>query len=63
MVDCTSSDAVASQYPGWMAKGLSIATPNKKGFSGDMSLYRSIVNANGSKTYAYHEATVGAGLV
>ncbi|KNC77349.1 hypothetical protein SARC_10188 [Sphaeroforma arctica JP610] len=61
MVDCTSSDAVAGQYPEWLSQKLSIVTPNKKGFSGDMKLYKTLSQAN-QNTYVYHEATVGAGL-
>ncbi|OZJ03520.1 hypothetical protein BZG36_03422 [Bifiguratus adelaidae] len=64
VIDCTSSDSVAELYPSWLKQGLSIVTPNKKGFSGDLNLYKSIVelsrSANGP--FAYHESTVGAGL-
>ncbi|KAI7872920.1 homoserine dehydrogenase-domain-containing protein [Spinellus fusiger] len=68
IVDCTASDAVARLYPSWLQAGLSIVTPNKKGFSGDLDLYRSIQSlaanfGKGGKTpLAYHESTVGAGL-
>jgi homoserine dehydrogenase len=64
IADCTSSDGVAAQYPEWMDKGISIVTPNKKGFSGDRALFDTIIGKRaGGKAYAYHEATVGAGLV
>ena len=64
LVDCTSSDSIASKYPEWMKRGLSIVTPNKKGFSGDRAVFDAIMSARDSKiAYAYHEATVGAGLV
>ncbi|KAJ1730438.1 Homoserine dehydrogenase [Coemansia biformis] len=64
VVDCTSSDAVAELYPQWLAKGLHIATPNKKAFSNDLSLFRRIQELSGSPQgpSVYHEATVGAGL-
>ncbi|KAJ3415142.1 hypothetical protein HDV05_005422 [Chytridiales sp. JEL 0842] len=67
IVDCTSSDAVAALYPSWLKKGLHIVTPNKKGFSGDYSLYQSIKEisqpkANTRFPLVYHESTVGAGL-
>ncbi|RUS27856.1 homoserine dehydrogenase-domain-containing protein [Jimgerdemannia flammicorona] len=64
VVDCTSSDAVAALYPSWLRAGLSIVTPNKKAFSGDLELYNEIRSlaafANGP--FVYHESTVGAGL-
>ncbi|KAJ2441126.1 Homoserine dehydrogenase [Coemansia sp. RSA 2424] len=64
IVDCTSSDAIAALYPSWLARGLHIVTPNKKGFSGDMSLFREIERLSSSPLgpSVYHEATVGAGL-
>ncbi|KAK9722906.1 Homoserine dehydrogenase [Basidiobolus ranarum] len=64
IIDCTSSDFIAEQYPLWLEKGISVVTPNKKGFSGDLSLYKKILSlTSGSKgPFVYHEATVGAGL-
>jgi homoserine dehydrogenase len=71
IIDCTSSDHIAAQYPSWLSAGLSIVTPNKKGFSGSLSLYEQITslsnNLPGStpgkgKPLVYHESTVGAGL-
>ncbi|KAI8819378.1 homoserine dehydrogenase-domain-containing protein [Fimicolochytrium jonesii] len=62
VVDCTSSDAVAEQYPEWMQKGLHIVTPNKKGFSGDYALWKKIRDAHSPRSLVYHESTVGAGL-
>lgn len=67
IVDCTASDAVAQLYPAWLKAGVSVVTPNKKGFSGPLSLYNDIrsvaANLGGSgKALAYHESTVGAGL-
>jgi homoserine dehydrogenase len=57
IVDCTSSLEIASMYPGWMAAGLQVVTPNKKGFSSSTDLYREI---KGSKTsLVRYEATVG----
>jgi homoserine dehydrogenase len=35
IVDCTASDAIAARYPEWLEAGLSVVTPNKKGFSGE----------------------------
>lgn len=70
IVDCTASDAVAQLYPSWLSAGVSVVTPNKKGFSGPLSLYKEIASlaANLSQGHdkkvplAYHESTVGAGL-
>lgn len=63
LVDNSSSEDFSSNYPKFLEAGISIATPNKKAFSGDISLWNSIFAtsaANGS--LVYHEATVGAGL-
>ncbi|KAI9188654.1 Homoserine dehydrogenase [Blastocladiella emersonii ATCC 22665] len=71
MVDCTAHDAVAAHYPRWLAAGIHVVTPNKKGFSGDLAHVRAIRAAarepTGESTDAraglvYHESTVGAGL-
>ncbi|KAL7275137.1 Homoserine dehydrogenase [Rhizina undulata] len=67
LVDNTSSEALASSYPAFLAKGVHIVTPNKKGFSSDISLWESIyaASANGGNKdggYVFHESTVGAGL-
>ncbi|KAI9029918.1 homoserine dehydrogenase-domain-containing protein [Phycomyces nitens] len=68
IVDCTASDAVAKLYPSWLQSGVSVVTPNKKGFSGDLSLYRAIqasaanLGKGGKTPLAFHESTVGAGL-
>ncbi|KAF7726994.1 hypothetical protein EC973_008107 [Apophysomyces ossiformis] len=68
IVDCTASDAVAKLYPAWLKAGISVVTPNKKGFSGDLSLYKEIkslaanMGGSGRVPLAYHESTVGAGL-
>lgn len=68
IVDCTASDAVAKLYPAWLKAGVSVVTPNKKGFSGDLNLYKEISSlaanlaGKGTKPLVYHESTVGAGL-
>ncbi|KAJ2316658.1 Homoserine dehydrogenase [Coemansia sp. RSA 2704] len=64
VVDCTSSDTIAELYPLWLSKGLHVVTPNKKAFSGDISLFRKIQELTTSPQgpSVYHEATVGAGL-
>ncbi|EAU89513.1 aspartate kinase homoserine dehydrogenase [Coprinopsis cinerea okayama7 len=63
VVDNTSNDDVAGRYPEWLAAGFSVATPNKKAFSGDKALFDQIVKASqqtGAKWL--NESTVGAGL-
>ncbi|KAL4882853.1 homoserine dehydrogenase [Aspergillus karnatakaensis] len=63
LVDNTSDPALAAQYPLFLKKGISIVTPNKKGFSSDLSLWKDIfASAKVGKALVYHESTVGAGL-
>ncbi|KAL3464421.1 homoserine dehydrogenase [Aspergillus heterothallicus] len=63
LVDNTSDPALASSYPVFLRKGVSIVTPNKKGFSSDISLWKDIfASAAEGKALVYHESTVGAGL-
>jgi homoserine dehydrogenase len=66
--DCTVSEAIANMYPTWLKHNLSIVTPNKKAFSGPLSLFKEIhllsanYSRNGRTPMTYHESTVGAGL-
>lgn len=67
LVDNTSSEAVASAYPAFLAKGIHVVTPNKKGFSSDIKLWKDIyaASANGGNKkggFVFHEASCGAGL-
>ncbi|KAH7098378.1 aspartate kinase homoserine dehydrogenase [Auriculariales sp. MPI-PUGE-AT-0066] len=63
VVDNTSSEDIASWYPALLQAGISVVTPNKKAFSGQLSLYKSILSAQAAAgTRALHESTVGAGL-
>lgn len=66
LVDNTSANAVADAYPLFLKKGISIVTPNKKGFSDKYELWEDMFNAAGNGTgtggYVFHESTVGAGL-
>ncbi|KAK6464815.1 homoserine dehydrogenase [Scheffersomyces coipomensis] len=64
LVDNTSSVAIADYYPTFIKEGISIATPNKKAFSSDLSVWKEIFS-NAELPHAglvYHEATVGAAL-
>ncbi|KAJ6262732.1 Aspartokinase [Drechslerella dactyloides] len=66
VIDNTSSIELARQYPDFLKAGIHIATPNKKGFSSEESLWNDIFAAAGNNTgsggYVFHESTVGAGL-
>jgi len=64
VLDCTSNEAVAAYYPSWLAAGFHVVTPNKKAFSGDLSLYKKIkeLSSQPGSPFVYHESTVGAGL-
>jgi homoserine dehydrogenase len=42
VVDCTCSDLVAGMYPEFLSNGLSVVTPNKKAFSGDLGLFQEV---------------------
>lgn len=63
IIDCSSSAEVAARYPGWLASGIHIVTPNKKANSADLDFYARLHEARrqGGAHYLY-EATVGAGL-
>jgi homoserine dehydrogenase len=66
LVDNTSSLDIAQQYPAFLRKGVSIVTPNKKGFSDSYELWEDMFaaasNGSGNGGYLFHESTVGAGL-
>ncbi|WFD35717.1 homoserine dehydrogenase [Malassezia cuniculi] len=69
VVDNTSDEKVASFYPSFLKAGFSIATPNKKAFSGSLDLYNDILRAalqqrdtEARPPLIYQESTVGAGL-
>lgn len=63
IVDCSASEAVAREYPSWLAKRIHVITPNKKANSLEQPFYdnlREISRSHGAQYY--YEATVGAGL-
>lgn len=65
VVDNTSSQKIADAYPTFLARGISVVTPNKKAFSGSLPLWQDIFSAAESshgKSLVYHESSVGAGL-
>lgn len=64
LVDNTSNESIANYYPSFIKNGISIATPNKKAFSGDISAWTDIFTSSQADGagLVYHESTVGAGL-
>lgn len=63
IIDCTSSDAVAQRYAGWLQRGIHVITPNKKAFSGDLSYYEALrAGAQEAGSQYFYETTVGAAL-
>jgi aspartokinase/homoserine dehydrogenase 1 len=63
LVDCTSSEIVASQYVDFLAAGFHIVTPNKKANTGSMAYYSELrETAQSTMRRFLYETTVGAGL-
>ncbi|GAA6012338.1 hypothetical protein JCM11491_007099 [Sporobolomyces phaffii] len=64
LIDCTSDLSVTELYPLAISSGLSVVTPNKKGFSSSVDLWTKIVEAQSAPGAGsvFLEATVGAGL-
>ncbi|TFK95798.1 aspartate kinase homoserine dehydrogenase [Pterulicium gracile] len=63
VVDNTASEDIARSYPQFLKAGINVVTPNKKAFSGDLSLSVDIAkSAEAGGSRYYNEATVGAGL-
>ncbi|GKX62877.1 bifunctional aspartate kinase/homoserine dehydrogenase I [Pragia fontium] len=63
IVDCTSSQEVASQYADFLADGFHVITPNKKANTGSMNYYHQLRQAAsvGNRKFLY-DTNVGAGL-
>lgn len=62
LIDCSANDEVASHYPGWLAAGIHVVTPNKLAGSGALSRWQAIRKACASGARFRYEATVCAGL-
>ncbi|TAN03012.1 MAG: homoserine dehydrogenase [Rhodanobacteraceae bacterium] len=63
LVDCSASEEVASRYPGWLAAGIHVVTPNKLAGSGPLARWQAIHAACGGGNARFRqEATVCAGL-
>ncbi len=62
-VDCTPSESIPLYYPELLASSIPIVTPNKRGFSGSLELYRRLQSAaNFRRVPLLHETCVGAAL-
>ena len=63
LVDNTSDLELARAYPLFLRRGISIVTPNKKGFSGEIGLWNDIfTSATEGNALVYHQCTVGGTL-
>ena len=63
IIDATASDTLPAFYEGWLARGINIITPNKKGNAGPLADYRSLrETARTHQRYFLYETNVGAGL-
>lgn len=63
LVDNTSDLTIAQAYPLFLKQGISVVTPNKKGFSEDLALWNDIfASAEQGNALVYHQCTVGGTL-
>lgn len=63
LVDNTTDLGLAQAYPTFLNQGVSIVTPNKKGFSESMALWNEIfAAATQGNALVYHQCTVGGTL-
>lgn len=63
LVDATADEAIAKEYPHWLAAGISIVTPNKKANTLPLPLYDQLQRVVRRRhSYYLHETSVGAGL-
>lgn len=63
LIDCTSSEAIASQYADFIQAGFHIVTPNKKANTASLEYYQQLrLLAQQHRRRFLYETTVGAGL-
>ncbi|WP_075182326.1 bifunctional aspartate kinase/homoserine dehydrogenase I [Pantoea sp. 1.19] len=63
IVDCTSSQAIASQYANFLADGFHVVTPNKKANTDSWAYYQQMrAAAAASRRKFLYDTNVGAGL-
>jgi homoserine dehydrogenase len=63
LIDNTAANVIAEAYPLFLSRGINIATPNKKPFSGSYQLWKDIQDAaKAGNSHVLHESSVGAGM-
>jgi aspartokinase/homoserine dehydrogenase 1 len=63
LIDCTSSEEIASQYADFLQAGFHVITPNKKANTASMAYYQQLREvARRFRRKLLYETTVGAGL-
>ncbi|MDC0226193.1 bifunctional aspartate kinase/homoserine dehydrogenase I [Gammaproteobacteria bacterium] len=63
IIDCSASDEAPNEYSNIFENGISIVTANKKGLSGNIDRYKSIMNSkNLNEADFLYETTAGAAL-
>ncbi len=63
IIDATASAELPQHYETWLASGINIITPNKKGNAGPLASYRNLrETARKHERYFLYETNVGAGL-
>jgi aspartokinase/homoserine dehydrogenase 1 len=63
IIDATASAELPRHYESWLARGINVITPNKKGNAGPLASYRSLrETARKHQRYFLYETNVGAGL-
>ena len=63
IIDCSASDEAPDEYSNIFENGISIVTANKKGLSGNIDRYKSIMNSkNLNEVDFLYETTAGAAL-
>jgi aspartokinase/homoserine dehydrogenase 1 len=63
LIDCTSSSAIAEQYPAMMESGFHVVTPNKKANTASNEFYQLLRDTVQTTNRQFlYETTVGAGL-
>src|SRR5262249_4525182 len=63
IIDAAASDLLPQHYESWLASGINVITPNKKGNAGPLPAYKSLrETARRHQRYFLYETNVGAGL-
>jgi aspartokinase/homoserine dehydrogenase 1 len=61
LVDCTSNSIIPKYYETLLNNNIGVVTPNKKGVSSDISLFKNLYQFHKKNNFMF-ETTVGAGL-